>query len=393
LSLLYASVYLHFGLAAPFLPVWFGYKGASAWQIGILMSVPMFLKIFVVAPITNLADRVQRVRDMLWLTTAAAVLAVVMLTFADGFWVLLAIFTIFALLWDPIPVLVDAYAIAASRARSLAVGRLRTFGSLAFIASNLVGGRLLDLTGPASIAWWCAVALAVPLISIPLLPQDRIFTMADDSRAENWRALLHDRRLLMMMTGAALLVASHAMINNFSAIQWLAEGLSGKYVGLLWGVAMASEVIVLWFAQRWLKGRSALLLAFVGALTAMLRWSIMSLHPPATLLLVLQALQGLSGTAPILAVMVDVERRVPTRLTATAQGVNAVILGGALALATLASGFLWRSFGTGAYGFMVVAALLGLCALLIGARIEKREERSIQCAHGLAAAGCAKMQP
>ena len=87
----------------------------------------------------------------------------------------------------------------------------------------------------------------------------------------------------------------------------------------------------------------------------------------------LQALQGLSGIAPILAVMLDVERRGAPGLTATAPGVNAVILGGAIALATLSSGFLWRMFGTGAYAFMAVTASVGLCAVVIGARHEQRE--------------------
>jgi MFS transporter, PPP family, 3-phenylpropionic acid transporter len=376
LSLLYASVYLHFGLAAPYLPVWFNYKGASVEQIGILMSVPMFLKVLVVAPITSLADRLRRVRDMLFLTTAAAVFAVVAMTFADGFWELLAVFTVFALLWDPIPVLVDAYAITASRARDLAVGRLRTFGSLAFIASNLVGGRLLDVFGAASVAWWCALALAIPLFCVPLLPKDSLFTAENDSSAGNWRGLLRDRRLLMMMAGAALLVASHSMANNFLSIQWLARGASGKFVGILWAAAMTSEVVVLWFAQRWLAGRSPIVLALAGAIAAAFRWSVMALSPNAMLVVLMQALQGISGTAPILAVMLDVERRVPPRLTATAQGINAVVLGAAIALVTLASGFLWRTFGTGAYVFMAGAALMGLCALVMGAYIEQHERRA-----------------
>src|ERR1700692_22469 len=122
LSLLYASVYLHYGFSTPFLPVWFSYKGASSQQIGILLSVPMFLKILIVVPIATMADRLQRVRDILWITTAAAVLSVVTLSFADRFWALLAIFTAFSLVWDPMPVLADAYAITASRAKDLAIG-------------------------------------------------------------------------------------------------------------------------------------------------------------------------------------------------------------------------------------------------------------------------------
>ena len=366
LSLLYASIYLHYGFSTPFLPVWFSYKGMSSQQIGILLSVPMFLKIFIVVPIANMADRLQRVRDILWITTAAAVLSVMTLGSADRFWTLLAIFTAFSLVWDPMPVLVDAYAITASRAKGLAIGQLRTFGSLAFIAFTLLGGHLLDRIGPAKIIWWCTAALAIPLITIPLLPQDRVFAGTGSMVAGNWRDLLRDRMLLALMTGVALLIASHAIVNNFSSIQWLGEGLSGNYVGTLWGVAMASEVLVLWYAQRWLKGRPPIVLAFLGALAAMMRWCVMALHPSAMFLPMLQALQGISGIAPILAVMIQVERGVPSGLTATAQGANAVIVGVAVALATLASGFLWRTFGIGAYGFMALLALLALIILWAG---------------------------
>jgi PPP family 3-phenylpropionic acid transporter len=234
---------------------------------------------------------------------------------------------------------------------------------LAFIATNLVGGRLLDAFGAAAIAWWCAIALAIPLFAVPLLPEDRLFTIQDDSHPGSWRALLHDRRLLMMMTGSALLVASHAMANNFLSIQWLARGATGKLVGFFWASAMASEVIVLWFAQRWLRGRSPLVLALAGAVVAVFRWIVMAFNPDAWLVTLLQLLQGISGTAPILAVMLDVQQRVPPKLTATAQGGNAVLLGAAIAVTTLASGFLWRIFGIAAYGFMAVTALMGLWVL------------------------------
>jgi PPP family 3-phenylpropionic acid transporter len=373
LSLLYASVYLHYGFSTPFLPVWFNYKGMSSQQIGILLSVPMFLKILIVAPIANMADRLQRVRDILWIATAAAVLSVLTLSSADRFWSLLAIFTTFSLVWDPIPVLVDAYAITASRAKGLAIGQLRMFGSLAFIAFTLLGGRLLDRIGPARIIWWCAAALAIPLLTIPLLPQDRVFASDSSRAAGSWRDLLHDRALLALMTGAALLIASHAIVNNFSSIQWLGEGLSGNFVGMLWGVAMGSEVFVLWYSQRWLKGRPPIILAFIGALAALLRWCAMALHPTVLFLPLLQALQGISGIAPILAVMIQVERGVPSGLTATAQGANAVIVGAAVALSTLASGFLWRTFGTGAYGFMALLALVALLILWVGSRGGRQE--------------------
>ena len=97
----------------------------------------------------------------------------------------------------------------------------------------------------------------------------------------------------------------------------------------------------------------------------------MSTSPGLAILVVGQLLNGITATGTILGIMLVIAQRVPMHLGATAQGMNAVLLGVVLAVATAGSGLLW-SYGLAiAYLAMSVLALLGaLCAWPRG-RMEK----------------------
>jgi PPP family 3-phenylpropionic acid transporter len=66
-SSLYAAVYLHYGIIQPFLPVWYQNRGFTGEEIAIFLAIPMFVKVFALAPVMTLADRLRRVRDLTWL--------------------------------------------------------------------------------------------------------------------------------------------------------------------------------------------------------------------------------------------------------------------------------------------------------------------------------------
>ena len=53
-SMLYGAVYLHYGVFAIFMPVWLKNLGLPASQIGILVSLPLLLRILFVAPVSAL---------------------------------------------------------------------------------------------------------------------------------------------------------------------------------------------------------------------------------------------------------------------------------------------------------------------------------------------------
>ena len=67
------------GVYGAFMPLWFQHKGMSASQIGTLVALPVLLRVLFVAPVTALADRLRRVRDVLLvciaITTALVLVA------------------------------------------------------------------------------------------------------------------------------------------------------------------------------------------------------------------------------------------------------------------------------------------------------------------------------
>ena len=150
ISLLYAAIYLHYGVYGVFMPLWFQHKGMSASQIGTLLALPTLLRILFVAPVTALADRLRRVREVLFVCIAVTAALVLVLSGVNSYVALLVFFTLFAVAWDPLPILADGYASAAVRVRNLDFGRMRMWGTIALVSASMAGGRLLDRLGVES---------------------------------------------------------------------------------------------------------------------------------------------------------------------------------------------------------------------------------------------------
>jgi MFS transporter, PPP family, 3-phenylpropionic acid transporter len=364
-SLLYAAIYLHYGITTPFLPVWYQHRGYSPDQISALLSLPMFLKLFVIAPILTFADRVRRVRDMIWCFIFSAAILLATMNVVEAFAAMLAVTAAFAVFWDTMPVLADAYCVSAARDQNLDFGRMRLWGSVAFVAANVLSGFVIERIGAQRIVWLAVACLSLPLVVLPFLPRDSEFQGARPAAAREWRTLMKNRGLLLMIASVSLIMASHGLLNNFSSVHWLQSGLSSTMVGALWGVSISAEVVLLYFGRRLLGNYPPGRLVLIGGCAAAARWVLMSLDPPLGLLFPIQILQGLSGIAPILAMMIYIERNIAPHLIASAQGLYAPAWSAALALATLASGPLWRLYGVHGYYVMALIAAVGAIVALL----------------------------
>jgi len=57
LALFYAALFLTVGAQLPLLPVWLAAKGLDPGKIGIVLAVPMFVRVFAMPTAALLADR------------------------------------------------------------------------------------------------------------------------------------------------------------------------------------------------------------------------------------------------------------------------------------------------------------------------------------------------
>jgi PPP family 3-phenylpropionic acid transporter len=370
-SMLYGAVYLHFGVFSIFMPVWLKHQGMSAAQVGILASLPLLLRILFVAPVSALADHLRRIREVLFVCLVLMAALVGSLSLARGFTAIAIFFVVLSMVWDPIPILTDSYAVAAVRVRGLDFGRMRVWGSLAHISANVLGGEIIDHAGIHVVPWMTAALLLVPLAVIPFLPADRRFGDPVPAARGEWTRLVKDRPLMLVLFATSLILGSQGLFGAFAAIQWTAKGFPSVLTAALNGVGIGAEILILWVCQRMLGRRSPLVLILVMAGLTVLRWLLMTLDPGPVMLIPIQLLQG-SGMGVVAGLMLFIAERAPAHLMATAQGLYAVILGVIAALIVAGSGFLWQALGPRAYLVMALITVIGMAMVAMQLRAFRR---------------------
>lgn len=356
---LYLALYVHYGFFT-LLPLWLRATGATPAEIGLLMAIPLVTRILTVAPFASWAGRHGFVRNAIVATALASAGLVALLLGEPGYAWRVALVIVFSLVWDQLPVLADAYAVMAVRSRSLDFGRMRVWGSIAVIVSNIAAGWSVEQFGIKALPLLIASLLLLPAAIAPLLPRDRELGGKTSPEKARWRDVASDRSLIRAMIAVSIIMGSHGVVMSFGAIQWESRGISTSMIGILQAIAVSSEIVAFWVGTKLLGQRNPSILICIAAAAAMLRWLVMALDPSVPVLIATQLLHGISATGSILGIMLLIAARVPLPLSAAAQGLNAVLLGLVLAAVTAGSGMLW-SYGTGpAYLAMATLSALGL---------------------------------
>jgi PPP family 3-phenylpropionic acid transporter len=353
----YAALFVALGVQLPFLPVWLAAKGLDAGVIGLVLAIPMMVRVFAIPLATRQADRRDALRAAITLAAAAAVLGYGAVGLAQGTIAITAALALAALCHTPIIPLTDAYALRGLGRRGRAYGPVRLWGSVAFIVGSLGAGVLLDVLAARQLIWLVVAAMVlVAAAALALAPLGERGVIAP-ATASSRNALLRDPAFLMVVMAASLIQASHAVFYGFSAIAWQRAGLDGGAIGALWALGVVAEIALFALSARLPFGPIGLLL--LGAAGAFIRWCAMAFDPPTALLPLVQCLHALSFGATYLGALGFIARAAPTQFGATAQGHLAVASGLAMAATTGVSGLLYARWGELAYAAMAITAAAG----------------------------------
>lgn len=356
---LYLALYLHYGFFA-FIPLWLRHVGAPPSEIGVLMAIPLVLRLLTVAPFSAWAGGRGLVRNAITFTALASATIIALLIGEPGYAGRIAIVIVFSIMWDQLPVLTDAYAVMAVRSRSLDFGRMRVWGSIGVVISTAAAGWAFERAGIEMLPILVAALLLLPAITAPLLPPDRAMTAAEPGPAGKWSDVIADRTLLRAMIAAAMIMGSHGVLQSFAAIQWSERGISTSAIGLLQALAVSAEIGAFWFGSKLLGKRNPMLLICIAGVTATFRWIVMAFDPGIPVLIAAQLLHSITSTGAILGTMLVIAARVSLQNSGAAQGLYAVLLGVALAATTASSGVLWAYGVSSAYLAMALLAALSI---------------------------------
>jgi PPP family 3-phenylpropionic acid transporter len=364
---LYALLYLGFGVASPFVPAFLQARGLAADQIGFVLAAGTAARIIAGPAAGQTADRMQALRTVFAIcTTFAAAFAFAKLT-VWTFWSLLVMCILWSAALAPAAPLADALALAAAeprgRKKCFEYGWVRGAGSAAFIVGTMISGQAIYPFGLGSTLILQAALLlsaAIWIGGVPNYVRGPTTAASSDHHAgacDGVWELVHIPEFRRVVLVAAFVLGSHALHDGFAVIRWTAAGIGSATISMLWSEQVVAEVAIFFLIGptllRWLGPNRALMLS-AGA--AAIRWTVTAISTDPYALALIEPLHGLTFALLHLACMRVIAVVVPLRLAATAQSFYGTVgVGAAVALMTLASGLLYQHLG--GVAFWVMAAL------------------------------------
>ncbi len=360
-GLFYASTLGIIGTSLPFFPVWLKAIGVDAFWIGAISAVPALTRFTVLPFITAFAERRQVLRGAMILMAFLTAVGFAFVGLLQHPLAILIVFIPIACVWTPLAPLIDGYTLKGLAHHRLDYGRLRLWGSAAFVVTALGCGWLADRIAAPHLIWIIVAVAAVSAgVSFGLLPLPP--SRATSSAPIRANTLLRQPLFLAIIVSAALVQGSHSAYYGFASITWQNAGLSGLTIALLWSLGVLAEIAVFALSPRFRW--SPALLVLIGSAGAVLRWLITAQEPPIAVLAPVQLMHGMSFGLTHLGTVGLMMRCVPHHVLASAQGYLVAAIGIVTSAAMMLCGSIYAQAGQGIYYVMAVMALAGLLVVM-----------------------------
>lgn len=362
LALSYFTYFFSYGIFLPFWGVWLKGEGIAPETIGILLGaglVARFLGSLLIAP---------RVKDPSHLVAALRLLALLTLAFAVGFcfgngwgWLMLVIAG-FNLFFSPLVPLTDALAATWQKQIRMDYGRVRLWGSLAFVIGSALTGQLVAVWGHNAILYSLILSVLAMLLGMLLkpsvMPQGEARTHGGAERS--LLALLKEGPVWRFLLCVTLLQGAHAGYYSFGSIYWQEAGYSASTIGYLWSLGVVAEVIIFASSNVLFRRWNARNLLLLSAGCGVLRWSLMAYSTELGWLLLIQILHCGTFTVCHLAAMRFIAARQGQEVIRLQAVYSALAMGGGIAVMTVIAGFLFEHWQGGVFWVMAAVAVPAL---------------------------------
>jgi PPP family 3-phenylpropionic acid transporter len=360
LSLFYGAIFALLGTHLPFFPVWLRAVGIDAAWIGIIIAVPSVMRFTVLPFVTSIAERRHALRAAVILCAFTTLLGFCLVGSQHRAIPVFLAYIATCCLWTALGPLADAYALRGVVRYDLNYGRLRLWGSAAFIVGVLACGLLIDMIAPSQLIWIIVgMAALTAVAAFGLQPLDN--PNARGAALHGDSTLLRQSGFLVIILASALIQSSHSAYYGFGSIDWQKQGLGGLTIAGLWVLGVVAEIVVFALSPRFRFEPQTLVI--IGGLGAAARWVITAEEPPLVLLAVVQLSHGLSFALTQVGTMGLLVRAVPDHVAARGQGYLAACSGIVGSSASILSGAIYARYGQGVYYMMAAMAASG--AILI----------------------------
>ena len=363
----YCAFYAGIACWGPYIVLYYQQIGLSGAQIGILNAIGPLGMAFMAPVWGYTADSRGAHRLILrvaLLTTAAVAL---LLSAAAGFWQVLPLIVVLALVGTTASPLLDTYGVTISAKRGIGFGQLRVWGSVGYTITVWLIGAAMGGTVSRLFLWGYALTLALTLVAtLGLPPQQR---RAGVNRWQGAARVLRRGDMRTLLLAIFLLSASTQPVFALFGIYVKAIGGTTALVGTASAAAALSEFPIMFLGSRLTTraGSRRLFIVALGFYCA--RLLLYTVVPAPEWVLAVQLLHGCSFGLYLMASVALVHELVGPDLVATAQGLLASAMAFGQMSGSLASGILLDQIGIVAiYRLAVGVVALAMAVFVLGMR-------------------------
>lgn len=372
LAIDYFTYFFAYSIFLPFWSIWLKGEGIDAEMIGLLLGVGLAARFLGAMFITPM------VKDPSKLIIALRILATLSLIFAVGFsfgshWAWLFFVMIgFNLFFSPMVPLGDSLAGTWQKQFPFDYGKIRVWGSIAFIIGSSLIGYLTSAFGHATIM----VALIISCLAIllgtmlkPAIMPAGVPKSAGESKV-SFKQLISDKNIVRFLICVTLLQGAHAAYYGFASLFWKESGYSDSVIGNLWSLGVVAEVIVFMLSNKLFRRWSARNLLLLSACCGIIRWTLMGAFISLPVLIVVQILHSGTFTVCHLAAMRFISSRKENEIIPLQGVYSALAMGGGLAVMTVVVGAIYERVPDQHGIVFYLMALLAIPALFIRPKVE-----------------------
>ncbi len=237
----YFSYYSFVGVFPTFVSLYLAFRGISAFEIGILMSLMQAMRI--VGP--NLwgwmADRTGQRARVLQFTAGSALIAFTGFFFGGSFWYFAFFMIAVNLFTSAQGPLSDALILSEMQGNMSRYGQLRLWGSVGYVFMTAASGFVLDWTGIGLMPWVGAAILgAVLVVSLCLYQTPQ--ALVAKKMVSVWQ-VMSQREVIAFMVSGCFMLAAHSALYAFYSLYLSVLGYSSVTIGIMWAIGASAEII------------------------------------------------------------------------------------------------------------------------------------------------------
>ena len=355
-----SQYFLYFGIMGIFLPYFNLYcfhLDFTGFQIGLLSALRTVAIVLFPLFWGALADHFQIRKPIYILCNFVSAGIWTCYLYTTDFWLMLIITVFYGIFYAPIISFLEAFTMDVLGKEKKSYGRLRAWGSIAFIVIVIVLGRIIDLFSiEIIIAVILAGSLLQALISVRI--PDVVISSKKESFTPKAKVLLK-RRVTVFLFCAFLMLVSHGTYYGFFSIHLDSLGYGKTFIGITWALASIAEIFVMIKSDKIFKRFSLENVLVFSFMMATLRWLMLFFVKSPVLILISQVFHAITYGAFHIASILYIDLLTPDKAKTLGQAANnAVTYGLGMTVGFLFNGYLYETVGS--FNLFIISSLIAL---------------------------------